>query len=171
MNKRTPLAAASVAVAVLGATAAMTTPASALSWSCKTSSKTIDDAGYSGPWADNWDVKIKVCAARSGGYGYGRATISWDAPPYYQGATGTFDGAQLRLFLVRPDSAATVTNATYNIEYKLEHSNSSGNGSWTTPTIKAKTSKRIYADTTLRLDWNNDGRGYRNYEYTGTPSV
>jgi hypothetical protein len=168
---RKAVASSAVAVSLLGATIAMATPASALSWSCKTSSKTIDDAGYSGPWPDNWDIKIRVCAARSGGYGYAKATISWDAPPSYSGNTSTFDAAQLRLFAVRPDSGARPKTATYGIEYKLEHGNSSGNGSWTTPTIKFATSKRIYADTTLRLDWNNDGRGYRNYEYTGSPSV
>jgi hypothetical protein len=168
---RTTLVASTVAISALGATVAMTTPASALSWSCKTSSKTIDDAGYSGPWPDNWDFKIKACAARSGGYAYGKATLSWDAPPSYSGNTSTFDAAQLRLFLVRPDSGATVKTATYDIEYKLEHSNSAGNGSWTTPTIKFKTSKRVYADTTLRLDWNNDGKSYRNYQFTGSPSV
>ncbi|MFG2130804.1 hypothetical protein ACGFNV_23720 [Streptomyces sp. NPDC048751] len=168
---RKTLAASAVAVSVLGATVALATPASALSWSCKTSSKSIDDAGYSGPWPDNWDFKIKVCAARSGGYGYGKATISWDAPPSYSGVTTTFDAAQLRLVLVRPDSGATVKTAAYDIEYKLEHSNSSGNGSWTTPTIKFKTSKRVYADTTLRLNWDNDGKDYRNYGFTGSPSV
>ncbi|MFI1510707.1 hypothetical protein [Streptomyces sp. NPDC020597] len=61
--------------------------------------------------------------------------------------------------------------AAYNIEYELEHSNSSGNGSWTTPTIKFKTGKRVYADITLRLDWDSDGQGYRNYGFTGSPSV
>ncbi|MEU0942334.1 hypothetical protein ABZ379_05980 [Streptomyces canus] len=170
VNKRSTLAAASVAVAVLGATVAMTAPASALTWTCKTSSKSIDDAGYSGPWADNWDVTVKVCTARSGNTHYAKAELKWDAPPYYSGDTSTFDAAQFRLFLVRPDSAATAKTKTWDIEYRLEHSNSSGNGSFKTSAISFSSSKKAYADSTLRLNWNNDGRSYRNYEYAQTAS-
>lgn len=60
--------------------AAAAPPAATLSYRCSTSTQTIDDAGYSGPAPDNWDIKIQVCAARSGTTVYAYTDIGWDGP-------------------------------------------------------------------------------------------
>ncbi|WP_328373201.1 hypothetical protein OG800_49865 (plasmid) [Streptomyces sp. NBC_00445] len=172
MNIAKTLAASAVTASLLGATVALATPASALSWKCSTSSKSIDDAGYWGPVADNWSFKVTNCAARSGSYAYAKSTIRWDAPWYYSGATETFDGAKFRVYIKRASTGSVLRYATYDIQHRLEHSDASGNGSWTTPTISKRVgSSRAYGDGTLKLDWNNDGAGYRNYGFTGSRGI
>jgi hypothetical protein len=172
MNVVKAAAASAVAASLLGATVAFASPASALSWHCTTSSKSIDDAGYSGPWADNWDFKVTNCAARSGSYVYAKSTIRWDAPAYYSGATATFDGAKFRTYIKRSATGTVLRYATYDVENRLEHSDSYGNGSWTTPTISYRVgSSRAYGDGALKLDWHSDGAGFRNYGFTGSPGA
>ncbi|MFD3775154.1 hypothetical protein [Streptomyces sp. NPDC058612] len=67
-------AAAALAVAV-SAVPAATVATAAPAYRCSTSSRTIDDSGYDGPWPDNWDIKITTYAARSGGTVYAYATV------------------------------------------------------------------------------------------------
>lgn len=105
---RKAMSVALVGVTVAGVSVLAVSPASALSWTCKSSSKTIDDAGYSGPWGDNWDFTVTNCVARSGSYVYAKATVKWDAPPWYSGSTDNlaevFDSAGFRLYLKHADS-------------------------------------------------------------------
>lgn len=170
------LSVALVGASIVGATVLTASPASALSWKCKTSSKTIDDAGYSGPWGDNWDFKVKNCVARSGGYVYAKATVSWDAPPWYSGSdlSETFDSAHFRLYITHPDAGTDTIlgTKTFSIRDNLAGMNGSGNGSWSTSTAKKYVgSKRAYADGALKLNWDEDGKDVRHYDFSGTRSV
>ncbi|WP_345669528.1 hypothetical protein [Streptomyces phyllanthi] len=173
---RKVMSVALVGATVVGASLLTVSPASALSWKCKDSSRTIDDAGYSGPWADNWDFTVKNCVARSGDYVYAKATVSWDAPPWYSGSdlSETFDSAHFRLYLKRADANAdtVLKKKDFDIKSKLAAMDGNGNGSWTSSTIKKKVgSKSAYADGALRLNWDEDGRDVRHYGFKGTRSV
>ncbi|OKK02242.1 hypothetical protein AMK26_21385 [Streptomyces sp. CB03234] len=172
------MSAALVGAAVVGASVLGSAPASALNWKCTSSSSTIDDAGYSGPWGDNWDFTVKNCVARSGGYVYAKATVSWDAPPWYSGTdlSETFDSAHFRLYLNHSDAGpdTVLLRKDFNIQPALAAMNGSGsgNGSWTSSTIKKSVgSKSAYADGALRLNWDEDGKGVRQYDFKGTGSV
>ncbi|WP_405931670.1 hypothetical protein [Streptomyces sp. NBC_00827] len=174
---RKAMSVALVGVTVAGVSVLAVSPASALSWTCKSSSKTIDDAGYSGPWGDNWDFTVKNCVARSGSYVYAKATVTWDAPPWYAGTTDnlaeTFDSAGFRLYLKHADAGAdtVLVKKDFDIQGKLAAMNSAGNGSWTSSTIKKKVgSKTAYADGALRLNWDEDGKDVRTYDFTATSS-
>ena len=58
------------------------------------------------------------------------------------------------------------------LEYKLEHGNIAGNGSYTTGTIKYKAgSGRYLADGYIQLDWDGDGKGYRSTNFSTSPTV
>ncbi|MCX5559251.1 hypothetical protein [Streptomyces sp. NBC_00038] len=174
---RKAMSVALVGVTVAGVSVLAVSPASALSWTCKSSSKTIDDAGYSGPWGDNWDFTVKNCVARSGSYVYAKATVTWDAPPWYSGSTDNlaevFDSAGFRLYLKHADAGAdtVLVKKDFDIQGKLAAMNGAGNGSWTSSTIKKKVgSKTAYADGALRLNWDEDGTGVRTYDFTATSS-
>ncbi|WP_329020816.1 hypothetical protein [Streptomyces sp. NBC_01601] len=170
--KRATAAALTIAAAVGATVAIAPTADAAVSWKCSTSSRSIDDLGYDGPWPDNWDVTVRNCAARSGGYVYSYSKVSWDAPANYAGATYTFNSAYFRQY-VKKSNGSVAGYATRDVEYRLEHGSVyTGNGSFTTPTIKRYVgSGRAYGDGTLKLDWYNDGRGSVNYEFAGSPSV
>ncbi|MEU3050335.1 hypothetical protein ABZ705_28165 [Streptomyces sp. NPDC006984] len=77
---RRTAAAAAAATALVGTSLLAATPASALSYKCATSEKSIDNPAESGPWADNWDIKVSVCSARSGSTVYSYAKAVWDGP-------------------------------------------------------------------------------------------
>ncbi|MGW0773920.1 hypothetical protein ACWD01_09785 [Streptomyces sp. NPDC002835] len=165
-----------VGAGVVGATVLTVTPASALSWKCDSSSRTIDDASYSGPAGDNWDFTVKNCVARSGGYVYSKAKVTWDAPPWYAGTdlSNTFDSAYFRLYVKHADAGADTVlgKKTFYIQDNLAAMNGAGNGSWTTSTAKKYVGgKSAYADGALKLNWNNDGKGLRHYGFSGTRSV
>ncbi|MEV8335588.1 hypothetical protein [Streptomyces niveus] len=169
-------AAVAVASAALAGTSVLTaTSASALSYKCATSSKSIDNPAYSGPWADNWDIKISVCSARSGSTVYSYAKASWDGPVMEVDDTSIFNDAYLRIWIAKSVSGTDpkVRSANYTgIEAKLENSDSWGNynNSYKTPTISSNVgSTKAYADTELKLDWRNDGRGYQTHGYTASP--
>ncbi|MFF8847632.1 hypothetical protein ACF08N_33820 [Streptomyces sp. NPDC015127] len=168
-------AAALATVALAGTTLLTATPASALTYKCSTSTKTVDHAGYSGPWADNYTFKVSLCSARSGSTVYAYAKVSWDGPVMAIGDTGTFNDAYLRVFIAKSvyGTDPVVKNGYYHgIEYKLEHSNSYGNGSYTSGTISYPVgSAKAYADGQLRLDWRNDGAGYQTHNFTASPLV
>ncbi|GAA2086311.1 hypothetical protein GCM10009801_48670 [Streptomyces albiaxialis] len=169
------LSVALVGAAVAGVSAVTTSPASALSWKCNSSTRTIDDAGYSGPWGDNWDFTVKNCVARSGGYVYAKAKVSWDAPPWYSGTdlSETFDSAYFRLYLKHADGGADTVlgKKTFSIRDNLAKMNGSGNGSWTTSTAKKYVgNKSAYADGALKLNWDEDGKGLRHYSFQGSGS-
>ncbi|MFJ8752080.1 hypothetical protein ACIREO_22525 [Streptomyces sp. NPDC102441] len=161
--------------AVTGATLATATTASAASYHCKTSSASVDNPAYSGPWADNYNFDVKLCAKRSGGYIYTYARVDFEGPVSYVNMVDTLDGARFHLQTKKSASGTdpVVKSANYTgIEYKLEHGNTAGNGSYTTGTIKYKAgSGRYLADGYIQLDWNRDGKGYRNTHFSASPAV
>jgi hypothetical protein len=174
---RRATAAALVTTALAGTTLLTATPASALTYKCSTSSKSIDNPAYSGPWADNWDIKISLCSARSGSTVYAYAKASWDGPVMEVDDTTIFNDAYLRIWIARSVSGTdpVVRSANYHgIEAKLENSDYWGNynGSYRTGTISYKVgTARAYVDGQLKLDWRNDGRGYQTHNYAGSPRV
>lgn len=173
--KRFAASALITATAVAGTTLATATTASAASYHCKTSSASVDNPAYSGPWADNYNFDVKLCAKRSGGYIYAYAKVSFEGPVSYVNQTGVLDAARFHLQIKKsvsgPDPVVKYKNFP-GLEYKLEHGNIAGNGSYTTGTIKYKAgSGRYLADGYIQLDWDGDGKGYRNTTFSASPTV
>jgi hypothetical protein len=167
MLRRATVGAVSLATLATGAVV-MASPATA-STHCNTSSKTVDNRGYSGPWADNWTLTSTVCAYRSGSYIYGYAKIKWDAPTF-RGNGSTFDGAGFRVYLKKSLSGATDpirSYKTFDIEGRMEN----GDGSYTTSTFRYPISRYALADGAWKINWNNDGDGTIHYSVTGSPRV
>ncbi|OEJ30020.1 hypothetical protein [Streptomyces subrutilus] len=173
--QKTNLVVALVASALtLGAVG--TPAASSPKYRCSSSSQDIDDAGYSGPWPDNWKIAIEVCAARSGSTVYTYATAKWDGPNYYSVDDPTIlDGAKLRLQIKHAHTGRRLLERDFaEIESRLEDSDSSSNhhGRYRTPTISTRAgSDKAVGDAVLLLDWHADGRGYRRYDYAGSSAV
>ncbi|MGW0332241.1 hypothetical protein ACWD0J_10290 [Streptomyces sp. NPDC003011] len=165
-----------LAVAAVAAVAATTTllsasPASALSWHCKSQSRTIDTANYSGPWPDNWTFTVQNCAARSGSYAYAKATIKWNGPSVINDST--FDGAKYRLVLKKSvrGTDPTVAAKTYYFD-KTPEDYPNNDGTYKTGTIKYKVnSTKGYADGTLSLDWHQCCGGYKSWGWAASPGV
>ncbi|WP_327352835.1 hypothetical protein [Streptomyces sp. NBC_01304] len=157
-----------VIIAALAGTAALATaaPASAASYRCTTSDYTVDDPSYSGPDSDNWDLTVKLCAKRSGGYIYTTATVYWDGPySSKQNNSGTLNKARFHLQTKKsvsgPDKVAKYANYT-GLENALEHSSNGGNGSYETGTLKYPVGSGGYlADGYIELDWSGDGKSYQ----------
>ncbi|MCP3821404.1 hypothetical protein NLX86_25900 [Streptomyces sp. A3M-1-3] len=171
---------AAVIIAALAGTAAVATgtPAAAASYKCTTSTTSIDDPAYTGPWADNWDVKVSLCAKRSGSTVYTYAKVSWDGPAYGQVDDSTiFDGAYFKLQVKRSQSGTDPVKKSanyYGIESRLENSDSNANynNAYTTPVLSYTIgSGRGLADGELHLDWNNDGKGYWKHQFSASPAV
>jgi hypothetical protein len=169
-----------VILAALAGTAALATanPAAASDYRCTTSTKSIDDPSYSGPWADNWDVTVRLCAKRSGSTIYTYAKISWDGPAYaYVDDRSIYDGAYFTLQVKKSQAGTDPVKKSkkyYGIESRLENSDSNANynNSYTTPVLSyAIGSSRALADGELHLDWNNDGRGYWKHLFSASPTV
>ncbi|WP_406447286.1 hypothetical protein OG782_00790 [Streptomyces sp. NBC_00876] len=173
--KRFAASALITATAVAGTSLATATTASAASYHCKTSSASVDNPAYSGPWADNYNFDVKLCAKRSGGYIYTYAKVSFEGPVSYVNMTGTLDAARFHLQTKKSVSGTdpVVKSANYTgLEYKLEHGNTAGNGTYTTGTIKYKAgSGRYLADGYIQLDWDGDGKGYRTTNFSASPTV
>ncbi|PIM71271.1 hypothetical protein CTU88_14150 [Streptomyces sp. JV178] len=169
-----------VIIAALTGTAALATagPAAAADYRCTTSTTLIDDPSYSGPWADNWDVTVRLCAKRSGSTVYTYAKISWDGPVYaYADDSTIFDGAYFTLQVKKSQAGTDPVKKSrryYGIESRLENSGSDANynDSYTTPVLSHTIgSSRALADGELHLDWNNDGRGYWKHPFAASPTV
>lgn len=164
--------AAAVAVVtgvVAASVTASTGEASALSWKCSTTKKSIDMPQYTGPFPDNYDFTVKVCAARSGSTVYGKTKVSWDAPTkfdnYYH-----FDAAYVRTYVKKSVSGKDPVKRyrDSNIHSKLEK----GDGSVMLTSVKYKAGKsKIVADAALKLNWNNDGAGVKHYTIKASPRV
>lgn len=171
---RTALAALLTASAVTGTALASATPASALSYKCTTSTKSIDDAGFHGAMPDNWDFRITICAARSGSYVSTYAKVTWDGPVYADGRI--FDSAAFRLSVKKSVTGTDPVKAykTFTLTSRLEADDAVGNhnGTYTTPTLRYKIgSSKVLGDGALRLNWNNDGAGIRTYDFSASPRV
>ncbi|KPI02838.1 hypothetical protein OK074_4988 [Actinobacteria bacterium OK074] len=173
-RSRTALAALLTASALTTGALATAAPASALSYKCTTSKKTIHDPSFLGAMPYDWDVTVKICAARSGSYVTTYAKIVWDGPLYADGSI--FDAGAFRLYVKKsvsgPDPVKTYK--TYNIKSRLEADDVWGNhnGRYTTSALRYKIgSAKGLGDGALRLDWNNDGKGVRIYQFTASPRV
>ncbi|MFK0202142.1 hypothetical protein [Streptomyces lavendulae] len=143
---------------------------------CSSSTQDIDDAGYSGPWPDNWKITVEVCSARSGSTVTSYATAKWEGPSYYTVDDPTIlDGAKLRLQIKHAHTGRVLLERDFaEIESRLEDSDSSSNrrGRYRTSTIGMRAgSDGAVGDAVLLLDWHADGRGYRRYDYAGSPAV
>lgn len=181
MRKSTFKRAASTALvgaALAGTSLATASPAAASSYHCNTSHKSIDDAAYNGPWADNWDFTTTLCAKRSGSTVYAYAKISWDGPVYSRADDSSiFDGAYFKVQVKRSVSGTdpALNDRNYHgIESRLENSNSNAdyNGSYTTGVISYPVgSSNGLGDGELHLNWNNDGDGYRGHRFTASDRV
>ena len=176
--KRSTTTAAIAAALVASAALATANPAAAADYRCTTSTKSIDDPAYSGPWADNWDVTVRLCAKRSGSTVSTYAKLSWDGPAYtYADDSTIFDGAYFNLQVKKSQAGTDPVKKSkkyYGIESRLESSGSGANynNSYTTPVLSyAIGSSRALADGELRLDWNNDGRGYWKHLFSASPTV
>ncbi|MEU8482377.1 hypothetical protein [Streptomyces sp. NPDC048641] len=166
-----------VLVATLTGTAALATaaPASAADYRCTTSSASVDDPAYSGPVTDNYNFKVTLCAKRVSGVIYAYAHTSWDGPVWFVNQTDVLDAARFHLQIKKsasgPDPVVKYKNS-YGIEYKLEHGNTAGNSSYTTPVLKYTAgSGRYLADGNIQLDWNNDGKSYRTTLFSASPTA
>jgi hypothetical protein len=180
MHKLKRTTSTAVIIAALAGSAALATasPAAAADYRCTTSTKSIDDPAYSGPWADNWDVTVRLCAKRSGSTVYTYAKISWDGPVYgYVDDSSIFDGAYFKLQVKKSQAGTDPVKKSanyYGIESRLENSDSNANynNSYTTPVLSYTIgSSRGLADGELHLDWNNDGRGYWKHLFNASPAV
>lgn len=173
--KRLAASAIVTATAVTGTTLVTATTASAASYHCKTSSASVDNPAYSGPASDNYNFDVKLCAKRSGGYIYAYAKISFEGPVWYVNQTDTLDAARFHLQIKKSVSGTDPVKKWANytgVEYKLEHGNTWGNGSYTTGTMKYKAgSGRYLSDGFIQLNWNKDGKGYRNTYFSASPTV
>lgn len=162
-----------LALAVVAGTAAPAPAAPA--YRCSSSVQTIDDAGYSGPWPDNWEVTVRVCAARSGSTVHTYAEARWDGPAYQSLDDPTIlDGAKLRVQIRQSRSGAVVASREHSgIESRMEDSNGQGdhNGAYRTPVVSHRAAPGAHADAVLFLDWHRDGHGYRPYHYRSSPTV
>lgn len=168
---------AALAVSV-GAAPASASPAAAggLHFKCSSSTKSIDDAAYSGPWPDNWEVTVQVCAARSGAMVSAYATVRWDGPGFYSTTDATiFDGAKVRVQIkqARQGTDPVVVEKDFTLKTRMEAATSGGdrNGSFRTGTVSHRAGPGALGDAVLFVDWHKDGHGYRGYDYTGSPTV
>lgn len=169
---RTTLRRATVATLAFGTLAggAFVMAPSAAAASCNTSSKSVDNRGYSGPWSDNWKLKATMCSYRSGGSIYSYAKLSWNSPGTAQDPRLIFDAASFRVYLKKQRANATDPvryYKTFGIEGRME----SGDGSYTTPTIRHSVSRWALGDGAWKLNWNNDGDGNVHYGVTASPRV
>ncbi|WP_217247181.1 hypothetical protein [Streptomyces sp. AC602_WCS936] len=170
---RTFLRRAAVTATCLGALggAVVGTAAPAMAASCNTTTKSIDDRGYTGPWPDNWTMKATMCSYRSGSYIYSYAKLSWDRPASYGNAPHLiFDAAKFRVALKKSISGAT-DPVRYRRDFGIEGRLEDGDGSYTTPTIRHAISRYALGDGAWKLNWNNDGDGYKTYRVTASPRV
>ncbi|MBT2451470.1 hypothetical protein J7F03_31290 [Streptomyces sp. ISL-43] len=174
---RPVMAAVAMLAVVAGTAPATASPAAALPYKCAGSTKSIDDAAYSGPWPDNWEVTVSVCAARSGATVYAYADVRWDGPAFYSTTDAViFDGAKVRVQIKqsREGTDPVVTERDFPaLKSRMEKATSSGdrNGSYRTPTVSHRAGPGALGDAVLYLDWREDGHGYRGHDYAGSPTV
>ncbi|MFI7278544.1 hypothetical protein [Streptomyces sp. NPDC049879] len=160
--------AAAVAVTLTGG-ALCTAPAAVAAEKCTTSSKSLDMPQYSGPWPDNWDFTVKVCARRSGSNVSAWARVEWNAPTSAE-QVATFDAARVRVQVKRSQSGTDpmLKSGTYDFRSRAED----GDGSYTSGTVTAALGKKQgLGDAELLLDWNNDGEGEAVHLFSATPAV
>ncbi|MEU6618647.1 hypothetical protein [Streptomyces parvus] len=169
---RTLTAAAATAALVAGATVLGTGTASAASYKCTTSKKSIDHPGYT--VNDNFNFSVKTCAKREGGYIYAKAYVSVDGPWNFAGQSSVHNARaliQVKRSVSGPDPVTKYAYGT-GLGSKLNNLDAYGNTSYTSPTVKYKaTSSRYLGDSVMQIDWRNDGKGRISYNFSASPTV
>ncbi|WP_338702335.1 hypothetical protein V2W30_33515 [Streptomyces sp. Q6] len=154
------------------AAAGRAAPGGTPTYRCTTSEKSVDTPSYSGPWADNWDFTVTVCAARSGTKAHAYAKASWDGP-----AAGFkedfFNDAYLTLRVERGHRVLKA-GSFHGIKNRLENGDNfwgNHNGSYRTPVVTAHVGRgRVVADSSISLDWRNHGSGYQRHHFAASPA-
>ncbi|MFJ6889871.1 hypothetical protein ACIQRC_34195 [Streptomyces californicus] len=172
---RTLTVGAATAALVTGFTVLGTGAASAASYRCTTSSKTIDHPGSTATW-DDFDFKVSTCAKREGGYIYTKFTVNVDGPPGFSGYNVVNYGTR---GLIQTKKSVSGTDPVVKYAYgpgladKMNSLNGYGNTSYTSPTVKHKPASgyRYLGDTVLQIDWKDDGKGRKSYSFSASPTV
>ncbi|MFG2162790.1 hypothetical protein [Streptomyces olivaceus] len=167
-------AAAATATLVTGVTVLGTGTASAASYKCTTSSKSIDRPG--GTINDNFNFSVKTCAKREGGYIYAKAYVNVDGPWGFGGQGGVTNDARALIQVKRSVSGTDpVSKYAYGtgLDSKLNNLDTYGNTSYTSPTVKHKPASgyRYLGDSVMQIDWPNDGKGFISYSFSASPTV
>ncbi|MFJ8856236.1 hypothetical protein [Streptomyces sp. NPDC102437] len=166
--------AATVAL-VTGVTVLGTGAASAASYRCTTSSKTIDHPGSTATW-DDFDFKVTTCAKREGGYIYTKFTVNVDGPPGFSGYNVVNSDTR---GLIQTKKSVSGTDPVVRYSYgtglysKMNNLDGWGNTSYTSPTVKHKPASgyRYLGDSVLQIDWKDDGAGLKSYSFSASPTV
>lgn len=170
---RSLIATAATAALVAGVTVVGTGTASAASYKCTTSKKSIDHPGNT--INDNFNFTVKTCAKREGGYIYAKAYVSVDGPWNYAGQSAVNDARAL----IQVKRSASGTDPVSKYAYgtglgsKLNNLDAYGNTSYTSPTVKHKPAagSRYLGDSVMQIDWKNDGKGRISYNFSASPTV
>lgn len=172
---RTLTAGAATAALVTGVTVLGTGAASAASYRCTTSNKTIDHPG-SMAISDDFDFKVTTCAKREGGYIYSKFTVDIDGPPGFSGYQVVNYNTR-GLIQVKKSVSGTDPVVKYaygpGLEGKMNNLNGYGNATYTSPTVKHKPASgyRYLGDSVLQIDWKDDGAGLKSYSFSASPTV
>ncbi|WP_433544510.1 hypothetical protein ACQPZG_04900 (plasmid) [Streptomyces sp. CA-294286] len=170
---RTLTATATTAALITGATVLGASTASAASYRCTTSTKSIDHPGYT--INDNFNFSVKTCAKREGGYIYAKAYVSVDGPWGFAGQSSVHDARaliQVKRSVSGPDPVSKSAYGT-GLGSKLNNLDAYGNTSYTSPTVKHKAAagSRYLGDSVVQIDWKNDGKGRISYSFSASPTV
>ncbi|RPK85806.1 hypothetical protein EES45_01505 [Streptomyces sp. ADI97-07] len=166
-------ATAATAALVAGATVLGTGTASAASYKCTTSKKSVDHPGNT--VNDNFNFSIKTCAKREGGYIYTKAYVSVDGPWGFAGSSSVNDARALIQVKRSVSGTDPVSKYAYGngLGSKLNNLDAYGNTSYTSPTVKHKAAagSRYLGDSVMQIDWRNDGKGRISYNFSASPTV
>jgi hypothetical protein len=171
---RTLTATTATAALVMGLTALGAGTASAASYRCTTSTKSIDHPGFTG-LNDNFNFSVKTCVKREGGYIYAKAYVSVDGPWGFAGESSVNNARaliQVKRSVSGPDPVSKYAYGT-GLGDKLNNLDTYGNTSYTSPTVKYKPAagSRYYGDSVMQIDWKNDGKGRISYDFSASPTV
>ncbi|MEU3208182.1 hypothetical protein ABZ702_30740 [Streptomyces cyaneofuscatus] len=170
---RSLTAIAATAALVAGVTVVGTGTASAASYKCTTSKKSIDHPGNT--INDNFNFTVKTCAKREGGYIYAKAYVSVDGPWNYAGQSAVNDARALIQVKRSVSGTDPVSKYAYGtgLGAKLNNLDAYGNTSYTSPTVKHKPAagSRYLGDSVMQIDWRNDGKGRISYNFSASPTV
>ncbi|MFE9912318.1 hypothetical protein [Streptomyces clavifer] len=165
-------ATAATAALVAGATVLATGTASAASYKCTTSKKSVDHPGNT--VNDNFNFSVKTCAKREGGYIYTKAYVSVDGPWGFAGSSSVNDARALIQVKRSVSGTDPVSKYAYGngLGSKLNNLDY-GNTSYTSPTVKHKAAagSRYLGDSVMQIDWRNDGKGRISYNFSASPTV
>ncbi|MFJ7423562.1 hypothetical protein ACIQXD_33890 [Streptomyces uncialis] len=174
MRKTMLAAALAAATTMVSALAGSAQAASAASWHCKTSTKTVDHPGSTAVW-DDFDLKVKTCAKRSGGTIYAKVSVDIDGPPGFYGYNVVNSAralVQVKRSVSGPDPVSAYKYGT-GLGSRMNSLNTSGNTTYASPTVshRAAAGSKYYGDSVLQIDWKDDGKGRRSYDFSASPRV